>query len=183
MRSAGPDFPVLILTARLASIPFLTWFLVTWGLAPTRQLAKRVAQRNPNRLEQIETGAIPAELGPLVESLNTLLARLEHALENERRFTSDAAHEIRTPLAGLKIQAQVALGTRNDVDRVQALEQINHAVDRTMRLVEQLLSLARFDSALPDQNAQSVNLNAATAEVIAEITPQAAARGIEVSLT
>jgi len=166
----------------LASIPFLTWFLVTWGLYPTRQMAQRVAERNPRHLEKLPTEAVPAELAPLVHALNDLLTRLDRALRNERRFTSDAAHEIRTPLAGLKIQAQVALGEKDDGARSAALQHIDLAVDRTMRLMDQLLALARFDSELPASVTQAINLNSIAADAIAQVASEANRRGIELSL-
>ncbi len=164
------------------SILILVWFLVSWGLSPTRQLTATVARRDPDHLDPIEINKTPIELLPLVESLNVLLERLKRTLDNERRFTSDAAHEIRTPLAGLKLQAQVALRTRDEKSRRDALEKIDQAVNRTMRLIDQLLALARYDAALPGNCRESVDLNQIAAKVIADIEPTASLRQIELSL-
>ena len=166
----------------LGLIVGLVWILVGWGLTPTRKLTTVVTQRDRDHLEPIKTSGTPSELLPLVQSLNALLSRLKRALDNERRFTSDAAHEIRTPLAGLKLQAQVALGAADDTTRRTALRSIDQAVDRTMRLVEQLLTMARYDSGLPRTAIQQVDLNNVAADVIAQIEPSARSRNIELTL-
>ena len=100
------------------------------------------------------------ETQPLVRSLNHLLTRLATTLDNERRFTADAAHELRTPLAALKIQAQVAMATKNPEERDHAMAQVLAGVDRTTRLVEQLLRLARLDPIVQLSDTQPIDRSA-----------------------
>lgn len=142
-------------------LPFLvllTWFGVGRALAPLERLATQVQNRAPSYLEPVEDNGVPKEAKPLVDSLNNLFDRLDMAFEGERRFTADAAHELRTPLAGLKAQAQVALKTANDQNRIKALNNVVQGVDRATHLVHQLLTLARLDPDTGLTNFQDVNL-------------------------
>jgi len=132
----------------LISLPILAlliWWSVRWGLSPISTITENLTQRDSRHLNELEIGRAPKELKPLIQALNRLFSLLQHSINKERRFTADAAHELRTPLAAIKIHAQVA---RNEVDqqrRSHALEQIIHGVDRTTHLTEQLLALARID--------------------------------------
>lgn len=123
----------------------LIYWLVARGLRPLDNLASTLEGLGENRLTPVDPAQLPLELRPLADALNSLLARLGQALDKERRFTADAAHELRTPLAALKVQAQVALASAADSQRGHALEQVIRATDRATRLVEQLLRLARLD--------------------------------------
>jgi two-component system sensor histidine kinase QseC len=122
------------------------------GLRPLERLAGQVGQRSVENLAPLEADKAPAEVVPLVNALNRLLVRLDSTLENERRFTSDAAHELRTPLAAVRIQAQVALASTDAVEHRHALQQVLAGAERSTRLVEQLLRVARLDplAQLPD---------------------------------
>jgi two-component system, OmpR family, sensor histidine kinase QseC len=133
----------------LLAVPLLfilIWFAVGKGLKPLSLLAKEVRQRDPRDLQPLVGSSIPEEVEPLVTALNALFARLRRALEGERHFTGNAAHELRTPLAALRVQAQVAHRATNDQQRRQALNQIVAGVDQTGRLVDQLLTLSRLDA-------------------------------------
>lgn len=132
----GVIFPLL-----LAAI----YFSVRRGLRPLDQLAGEVLYRSPENLTPLDDSATPKEARPLVGAINRLLFRLNGSLENERRFTSDAAHELRTPLAAARIQAQVALLSEAVDARRHALAQTLAGIDRATRLVEQMLRLARLD--------------------------------------
>ncbi|MDY0106559.1 MAG: ATP-binding protein [Giesbergeria sp.] len=141
--------------------PLLVLFIylsILRGLRPLDRLTAEVRARNPDNLAMLEVRHIPTEVAPLVAAINRLLLRVGRALDNERRFTADAAHELRTPLAALKVQTQVARLSREAEPRAHALQQIECGVDRATRLVEQLLRLARLDplNALP--HAGSVDL-------------------------
>ncbi len=107
--------------------------------------AGRRARRQDWRARRV--GSLPSEIAPLRAALNALIRRVTEAFENERRFTADAAHELRTPLAALKVQAQVALRAQAADSRQHALAQVIAGVDRMTHLVEQLLTLARVDPA------------------------------------
>ena len=141
-----------LLKPMLFALPALALLLaVAIGLAlrPLRQLARDVAERAPDRLDPLPVETLPAEVEPLVARLNSLFADIMRALENERRFTADAAHELRTPLAALKAQAQVALASVDAAERQHALTQILVGCDRATHLVAQLLTLARLDANTP----------------------------------
>ena len=159
----------------------LIYFSVRRGLKPLDDLANGVAARSPENLAALEAGAAPAEAQPLVGALNRLLARVSEALDNERRFTADAAHELRTPLAALKIHAQVAMAGEMPAQTRAALEKMQQGVDRTTRLVEQLLRLARLDPLEHVAAPQSVDLAVLAAIAVDEAA--SAARSGSQSLT
>lgn len=138
-----------LLRPMLFALPALAVLLVIaigFALTPLRQLARDLAARAPDRLDPLPVETLPAEVEPLVTRLNSLFADIMRALENERRFTADAAHELRTPLAALRAQAQVALASIDAAEKQRALTQILAGSDRATHLVAQLLTLARLDS-------------------------------------
>lgn len=128
------------------------------GLKPLDDLAADVASRSPENLAALPRQGVPQEVRPLLAALNRLLGRLDQALESERRFTADAAHELRTPLAAVKIQAQVALASTEPEKHAHALQQVLAGIDRSGRLVDQLLRLARLDPLADVPNPQPVDL-------------------------
>jgi two-component system sensor histidine kinase QseC len=132
----GVIFPLLLLAI---------YFSVRRGLKPLDDLAADVLRRSPENLTPLANRSTPREAQPLVAAINRLLFRLNGSLENERRFTADAAHELRTPLAAARIQMQVALLSENPEQRKHAMTQALAGVDRSTRLVEQMLRLARLD--------------------------------------
>jgi len=166
----------------LPALALLIWLAVGAGLAPLAGIAREVARRAPDNLAPLDAGNAPREISPLIGALNALFDRLRTSLEQERRFTADAAHELRTPLAAVKTQAQVALGATGEAERGRALASVVAGTDRASRLVEQLLVLARLDpqTALPP--GQTVDLHELARQGVAEIAPAAAAKGVEVSL-
>ena len=140
----------------LLGTPFLGWWV--WlatgrALRPLAQLRQELDRRGADHLVRLPATAIPEEVAPLVAALNRLLGEVEGALEQERRFTSDAAHELRTPLAALQAQLHVAQNARDDKERQHALGQLEQGLGRASRLVEQMLQLARLDPerSLPDR--------------------------------
>ena len=163
------------LTLTFLSLPLLLWLIargIRRGLMPLDLLAGELAARNAQSLQPVSE-QVPAETLPLVQSLNALLARVAESLAREQRFTADAAHELRSPLAALKVQAEVLAMSSNEAEQQHHLGNIHESIDRANRLTEQLLTLARLDpmQALPDaqpidwqrtahQTLQSVNLQA-----------------------
>lgn len=123
------------------------WFATRRGLTPLNEIARELANRSPLRLDAVTPQEAPQEIRPLLDALNALFGRVSGALDQERRFTADAAHELRTPLAAIVAQAQVANRARDAAERDQALAQIATSGRRAARLVEQLLILARLDPA------------------------------------
>lgn len=132
----------------------LIYYAVRRALKPLDDLAAEVSARSSENLHPLVSTRVPREAQPLVDALNRLLLRLGTTLENERRFTADAAHELRTPLAAVRVQAQVALASHRPADLQHALAQVIAGTDRSTRLVEQLLRLARLDplAQLPDRD-------------------------------
>ncbi|MBS86398.1 MULTISPECIES: ATP-binding protein [Sphingobium] len=127
----------------LVALALLLWFGVRSGLSPLARIARAIELRSPQALEPLAVDPVPEELRPLVQAMDDLLARLEGARRAERDFVANAAHELQTPLAGLKTQAEVARRATDSAMRDHALERIAISVDRTSRLVRQLLELAR----------------------------------------
>jgi signal transduction histidine kinase len=174
-----------LLKPMLYGLPALALLLVIaigFALAPLRQLAREVAERGPDRLDPLPVDSLPAEVAPLVSRLNSLFAAIMRALENERRFTADAAHELRTPLAALKAQAQVALASVDDTERRHALAQILVGCDRAAHLVEQLLTLARLDGDT-SHPMQDVALRQVAEEVLAMSAGEAIERRCDLVLS
>jgi two-component system sensor histidine kinase QseC len=173
-----------ILIPILLALPLLAlmiWYGVSRAMVPLRNIAADVKNRRPDNLHPIEGTVVPLEAQPLIDALNALFQRLQQAFETERRFTADAAHELRTPLAALKTQAQVALRATADAERRQALTQVINGVDRATHLAQQLLTLARIDPTLWVGRDQ-VDLPALASEVLAEIAPAALAHDIDLGL-
>ncbi|MGE5493293.1 MAG: ATP-binding protein [Actinomycetota bacterium] len=140
----------------LIGLPLLglwVWIATRRGLVPLAAAAGQIADREPGRLHALEPATAPDEIRPLVEAINGLFARVEQTLEAERRFTADAAHELRTPLAALATQAQVVLRARDEAERRHGVEQLVVSTRRAGHLVDQLLTLARVD---PDDTAPTL---------------------------
>ena len=133
----------------LPGMGLLIWVGVGRGLKPLLNLRDTIRSRHANALEALPEQEVPSEVVPLVQALNALFARLSETIERERRFTGNAAHELRTPLAGIKTQLQIAQNADGETRR-HALAQANKGVDRMTRLVAQLLTLARVDALEPD---------------------------------
>jgi len=147
------------------------------------RVAEEVLRRNPVHLEAMNVGPVPTEIRPLVQGLNRLFERLTVALETERRFTDDAAHELRTPLAALKTQAQVCLRATDSDERILALNNVVNSVDRATHLVDQMLILARLDPSANTPVKKQINLHDLAAEVIAQLVPTAMKKGINIEIT
>ena len=160
-----------LLLPALFGLPLLSiwvWLATRRGLIPLATVAKQIHMRDPGHLQALEPASAPVEIKPLLDALNGLFARVEQTLENERRFTADAAHELRTPLAALAVQAQVALRSTKHSERQHAIEQFHGGVDRVAHLIDQLLTMARLDPEQPLADAQQVPLRSLAEEVCAE---------------
>lgn len=170
---------LLPLVCTLPLLALLLWWAVRRGLAPLRQLSQMLRQRQPQALEPVVLADLPSEIRPLVESLNALFERIDAMVASERRFTADAAHELRTPIAAIRAQAQVALGAGSDTaQRDHALQVTLAGCDRATRLVEQLLTLARLE-AKPDARVtapQTADVTLVARRVAADLAPAALAR-------
>lgn len=153
----------------------LIWLSVRRGLAPLSALTRALESRPASDLSALKDSGISSEIAPMIRSLNGLLARLEAAREHERDFTAFAAHELRTPIAGLKTQAQVALANADEAVRENALRQIVVGVDRTARLMRQLTDLTNAESGQFGNEQEAVSVGRgfeALAEDIAQHLPK-----------
>lgn len=160
----------------------LLWWAVGWGLRPLQQLASVISKRAPTHLESINLEPLPTELVPVQQALNRLLSEIETMIAREQRLIADAAHELRTPLAVLKIHAQNAQQTLDQKDREIALEQLTQGVDRSTRIVSQLLTLARLDPQGQESALQEIDLAQESRSLLAQLMPLAWEKELEISL-
>lgn len=170
------------LVVALPILGVVLWIAVTLGLRPLEAVGRAVAQRDPANLAPLGMGATPREVAPLVASLDALFERVRASMEHERRFTADAAHELRTPIAALRAQAEVALGAGDAGERRRALEGVITGCDRAAHLVDQLLTLARLDPVRADASTWSADLAATSREVAATYAQSALDSGLELSV-
>ncbi|RQR80013.1 two-component sensor histidine kinase [Burkholderia sp. Bp9012] len=158
-----------------AALPLLV-LAIGWavrrGTAPLRDFGRVLARRNPQALDPIRPDRTPLEMRSMLDALNRLFERIRTVMDAERRFTADAAHELRTPIAAVKAQAQVAMAEPDDERRRHALRGVLEGCDRAARLVDQLLLLSRLDAgALTDR--APVDVSALAKRVVAEAAPRA----------
>lgn len=164
------------------ALPFLAfgvWGAVRHAVKPLSELGHQVAHRRPDSAEPLANTGVPLEVQPLVQALNRLFGRITTLIESERRFTADAAHELRTPLAGIRMQAQVAQGADDATERSDALAATLQGCDRAARLVDQLLQLARLESQA-DVTGHRAHVPTWVRTVTTDLAPVAARRGQQV---
>ncbi len=167
-----------VLLLALPLLALLIWISISRGLRPLAQLSEAIAARDADNLEPIRLERVPAEAQALTDALNHLLQRLAHSIDKERSFTADAAHELRTPLAAIKVQAEVALAAQDEASRRHAIGQVIAGVNRTTHLAQQLLLLARLDH-LETAARQPVDLGSLAQECVARRADDATRKGIE----
>ena len=170
---------LLPLLLMVPAIGLVLWFGIRLGLRGLKGFAADVGARSPDDLSRIDA-AVPAEVAPVAEAVNALLAKLESSLDQERAFTDNAAHELRTPLAVIKAQAEVVGGARGDAERASAVAELNLGVNRATRLLEQLLTLARLHHLPPHRI--DTGLMAPAREAIKDVYPAAARKGLDLRL-
>jgi len=173
-----------LLRPLLFSLPLLAvllWVAVARGLLPLVSLTRAVEQRAPDNLAALDASTAPREVKPLIERLNRLFTRIAASMQKERRFTADAAHELRTPVAAIKAQAQVARAASSTAERNHALDNAILGCDRAARLIEQLLTLARVDT-LDSNTVVPCQLRQIAAEAIALLAPAALKKGVQLEL-
>ncbi|MGQ0547161.1 MAG: ATP-binding protein [Betaproteobacteria bacterium] len=168
--------PVLLLVPLLVAL--VAWALAR-GLAPLREISRRVNERDASRLDALPTGGVPVELAPLIEQINALLVRLGVSLDAQRRFVADAAHELRSPVAALQLQAQLAQRAPEGAQREARFADLMDGIARSGRLVEQLLRLARLEPGVTRELVQPVDLARLAREVVGAHAARAEARGVD----
>jgi two-component system sensor histidine kinase QseC len=167
---------LLPMAIALPLLALALWWAIHSSVAPMRLLGRTLAQREPYALEPLSMDGAPAEISPMIDALNNLFERTGNLLESERRFTSDASHELRTPIAAIRAQAQVALGESDPVLRSHALRNTLEGCDRAIRLVEQLLTLSRLEAAaMPAM--EKIDLAAMARQVVGDLASKSIAKG------
>lgn len=172
---------LLPLSILLPVLALLVWSIVRRGMAPFSRLAGAVTARTPAALEPFEERGVPSEALPLVHALNDLLARLQAAMAAQRAFVADAAHELRTPLAALKLQLQLAERAAEGPERAAALAELSAGLERGTHLVQQLLTLARLDpgAGKPAAARARVELPGLVRQAVADHAVLAEAKGVD----
>jgi two-component system, OmpR family, sensor kinase len=179
------ELAVRTLAPFLLMMPLLVifiWAVVGRALDPLKRLTSLVKARKVSALDPLPDEQLPAEVQPLVGALNDLLGRLGAALERERGFLADAAHELRTPLTALHLQMGTLARATDETERADAMTKLSAGVQRAIRLVEQLLSLARQEPRAEEKRAR-IQLDELIRDVVAEMVPLADARRIDLGIS
>ena len=169
-----PQFAILPLAV------LLIWLALVRGIKPLSVVEARIRERRPGDLSPLDESSVPLEVVPLVLSVNDLLSKLNDSIGTQRRFLADAAHQLKTPLAGLRMQADLAQREGANADELkQSLKQIGRASVRATHTVNQLLSLARAESSGASIGRQPCDLARITIEVVREAVPRAIDKRID----
>jgi len=171
-------WPLIVL---LPVLGLAVWVIIGRGLRPLRRVTSALDTRHPEALDPLPDQRLPLEVQPLVRALNGLLQRLATALDIQKAFVADAAHELRTPLAAVQIQAQLVSRAKEDATRGEALADLQAGVTRATRLAEQLLALARSE---PDGLAttDAIDLRALLSDCVLAYAPLAQDRGVDLGI-
>lgn len=169
----GPASLLLVFAAGL--------LLVRRVLRPLRTLSDELDARAPGHREQLQLKDAPAELQPIVRAMNGLFVRMNDAMAREAQFTAMAAHELRTPLASLRVLAQNVAHAADARAREESVRDLVASVDRCAHLQEQLLTLARLDAPHDGEMAEEVNLTEVISDVVAQVAPEARAKGVAIA--
>ena len=158
----------------------LVWLAIARSIRPLTALEQRIAERSPDDMSPLDDSMAPQEVAPLVQAVNGLLARLKGSLDAQKRFLADAAHQLKTPLAGLRMQADLALRDSNDPETLRrSLQQIGLSTVRATHTVNQLLALARAESGGAQMVRMPCDLAALTREVVQDSLPMALDKRID----
>ena len=162
----------------------LVWWVVSSSLAPVQRVRRQVSERQADDLDEVSEAGLPDEVRPLVHELNLLFARVRQAFDAQKSFVADAAHELRSPLAALKLQVQGLQRASDDGTRELAVARLHAGIDRATRLVEQLLVLARHQAgASGGQRPQPVALSELAKQAVADIAGAAQSRRIDIGVS
>jgi len=173
-----PQFVILPLAV------VLVWFALARGIRPLAELQQRIRKRESTDLSAIAEGDVPDEVAPLVRAINDLLQRLDRTIATQRHFLADAAHQLKTPLAGLRMQAEIAAreidsGRGDPASMKHSLRQIALSTQRAAHMVNQLLAMARAEDTGQAARHQTVDLAAVTRAVVRDFVPRAIERRID----
>jgi two-component system sensor histidine kinase QseC len=174
---------VVPLAITLPIVGLMVWAAVGRATQSLTHVNQQVESRAADNLTPLDVAGAPSEIGALVTSLNQLFERVQRLIEQERRFTADAAHELRTPLAGIRAQAQVALGATADAERAHALDGVIAGCDRATHTVEQMLTLARLAPDAVSFRPVPLELAVVLKSTITDLAPAALAKEMDIELT
>lgn len=163
------------------ALAVVIWWAIGWGLKPLVNMATTLRARHSGSLEPLQIMPLPTELEPMQAALNRVLAQIQEVMGRERRFIADAAHEMRTPLAVLRVHAQNLMESGNEEDRRESLEYLIAGVDRTTRLVNQLLTMARIEPQSTVHTPPPIDLAATVRQSLVQLTPWLLNKGLELA--
>ncbi|MEB0045929.1 MULTISPECIES: ATP-binding protein [unclassified Pseudomonas] len=162
-------------------VAVMVWLAIGWGLKPLEDLAATLRARHSGSLEPLHMAPLPSELEPMQAALNQMLAQIQEVLGRERRFIADAAHEMRTPLAVLRVHAQNLLEAGTEQERRESLQFLISGVDRTSRLVNQLLTMARLEPNAVAPLLRTIDLVATVRDSLVQLTPWLLSKHLELA--
>ncbi|MDO4435973.1 MAG: ATP-binding protein [Cardiobacteriaceae bacterium] len=176
--------PLSVWLLGLPVLLLLMWWVVSRELHSLGALSKALSSRSPEETTNLPLDSLPSEIVPLVQNLNHFFARTHQQITRERRFTSDAAHELRSPIAALRIQTEIAQLSHNDPEtHAKALSQLTTGLDRLHQMLEQLLMLSRLDSLTMDDSFTLIDWQSLIENVLAECFWEAEQKSITLSLS
>lgn len=173
---------IIVMLITYPFLGFLIWIIVGRGLDTLKRVAKEVHRRAPTYLKPVDLESVPNEIEPLVRELNSLFSRLQNAFDREKRFTADAAHELKTPLAALSAQTQVALRAQSDSEKKQALLKVLSGVRRSTHVVQQLLTLSRMEPEAGLADTAPINLAEQVIDIVRMLAPVAVQKNTELEV-
>ncbi|APC92306.1 MULTISPECIES: sensor histidine kinase [Francisella] len=172
-------FAILLASTYIVLIGFIYYILKT-ALHPLERINKRVAKINPRKNEKLDEDVIPYEIKSIVDQINSLIEKFHETLEREKRFSGDAAHELKTPIAGVKTLVEIALAS-NDIDEIkQKLERIKNSTNRYSHIIDQLLTLSRIQPNEQITFGKKLMINKVLETFIAENAIKAIEKNIEI---
>jgi two-component system OmpR family sensor kinase len=172
--------PLMLIFPALAA---LIWFSVRYSLKPLTGITNEIARRSPASLDPLPDRDLPTEILPLAQRLNELLGRLSNAFDAQRRFVADAAHELRTPLTALQLQLRILERSANEAERAEAVSRLKTGIDRSTRLVGQLLALARMEPEATSAFSEKISLSEMAGEIVVEQSRIAGDKGVDLGMT
>ncbi len=173
---------IIIMLITYPFLGLLIWVIVGRGLDPLKKVANEVSHRAASYLKPVNLTTVPAEITPLITELNHLFQRLQEAFDREKRFTADAAHELRTPLAALNTYTQVALRAKTPEERKEALLKVLTGVNRGTHVIQQLLTLNRVTPEAMKAEAVPVDISKEATEIAIQLAPEAVDKKIELEM-
>lgn len=177
---------IKLLVPYLVLIPvllYLLWWAIGQGLKPLKTVTDEVSKLDERHLTRLDMDEVPEEIAPLIDALDKLFEKLRSSFDKERRFSADAAHELRTPLAALRTHVQLMRSDKDAEKFSDSLDKIMLAVDRASHVVDQLMNLVKYDEGSMVPNLVMLNLKDLAVQVAADLVPFALEKNIELSVS